>query len=140
MSMTARQVVEQAISDLLERESLVALGSVKTLEDSIGIWEWGKWALKGEGSGQHIKRQLKWMSSRSEMTAWEAIPEISDEEGMQIDKAVSSLAKTERDIIRRIYMLWESTHDIPNALRLPRNRVIQMRDMSLACIAGMMRK
>lgn len=140
MNMSARKVVVEAVIEWLEQDQLVQLGSTKELEDLIGIWLWGKWALKGDTSNQAIKRQLKFKTSRSEMTAWEALPDISDEEGMRIDAAVSALAPTERDIIRRIYVYWESTHDIPKALRMTRNRVIQMRDMALAFIAGRMKE
>lgn len=136
MNMTARQVVQNEIHDWLERDNLVALGSVKSMEEYLQIWEWGKWALKGDTSNQAIKRQLKFKTSRSEMSAWEAIPDISDDAGMRIDAAVSKLGPIERDIIRRVYVYWESTHDIPKALRIPRNRVIQMRDMALAFVAG----
>lgn len=131
-----KQVVAEAIMGWLERDQLVQLGSVKELEDMTGVWLWGKWALKGEASNQAIKRQLKFKTSRSEMTAWEALPDISDDEGMRIDAAVSALADTEREIIRRSYMFWESTHDIPKAMRMTRHQVMHLRDMALSYIAG----
>lgn len=101
----------------LEEEELAALGTLKQLEDSLLIWEWGKWALLGEPR-ERIAGQLRFRGSRPESTHWDSIPEISDETGLRIDAAITSLGSGRQLMLRRIYEFWQAPHEVAQKMRI----------------------
>lgn len=140
MGITAREVVASALIEWLERGDLAVLGSIKQLEDEAGVWEWGKWAVRGESNGQGVKAQIQYRGSPPESTAWDAIVDISDEEGMRIEAAMLPIDGETKEILRRVYMFWESTHDIPRMMKIPRNRMLDLRRAALESMVRNLQK
>ncbi len=134
---SVQQVVREELVRFLEAEDYVRLGSVQQLEDDIGIWQWGKAALLGDSTPLGIQRQIKFKARIQEgLSMWHAIDPMNDEEFQVMDRIISRLAQREREIIKRMYMYWESSRDAANEMRIPRHKFLSMQGMALAFIKG----
>jgi hypothetical protein len=137
MSMTARQIVNQELIAFLERDEFAALGGMKVLEDATLMWEWGKWALLGEPR-ERLAGQIRFRGSRPESTHWDSIIEISDDDGMRVDAAVSTLDDFDQYMLKRLYEFWETPHEVAERLRLSDSTFHRRRRDALEAVKKML--
>ena len=118
----------------------VLLDRVHDMEVATRIREWGKWSLLGNYPGTEIKPQIK-IAKGKDATEWDAIPLISDDEGMRMNEAMRPLDSVTKEILRRLYMECMSTHDAGKTMRpvVIRNEIIKRRDRALSYLMGRLR-
>ncbi len=104
---TARQIIASELIQWMEKADFQKFGQTQRMEEAIGIWEYGKWCAKGSFNRLGVKPQIKFRGSRPESSGWDAIADISDDEGMRIHAATIGLDAFQLDILERIYELWE---------------------------------
>jgi len=132
-----KKIIASEIKRWLDRESQCAQLTTADLEEQTRIRLWGKWALLGEGAGLQVKRQLKFEPrNKKDTTEWQALPLISDDDGMKIDRAVSRLDHQDREIVCRLYQYLHTSVKVSEQMRISRQAVMQRRDIALAYIAG----
>lgn len=135
-----KQVVARELQRWLQAEREAQQLSCSDLEDATQIKRWGKWAALGEHPNQGIKRQLKFRArTRESMSAWDAIVPLDDVEALRIEEALSHLPATDRQVLRRLYVYWQSTRYASQSMIIPREQLMDRRDMALAFIAGHLR-
>lgn len=135
MTRTARQVIQEEAFQWMEKQDFVALNVTHMLEQQIGIWEYGKWCAKGSFSRLGIKAQIKFRGSRPESTAWDAVSDISDDEGMRIHAATVGLSPTELEIVDRIYVQWQPVAIALQRMKIGSDRFYKVRSAALNFIA-----
>jgi hypothetical protein len=112
--------------------TVLAAAERKIIETDLRIWDFGKWALMGDGSSQHIRRQLQHRSSRGTPTFWETIMPMNDEEGVAFDRWLSrALGEMERKAILCAYQYHCSEDSGARTLRLTRKGFRTIRDAAL---------
>ena len=135
--MNAAQIVRAELERYMAAEQEAASLSTRDLEERIRIWRWGKWALLGEGSGQGIKRQLKFNPrNKSEMSEWQSIAPLDDDDAMIVDAAIAMLGAEDRRMLKDLYVYWRSVRQVSVSMRIRAPRLQERRDMALAFVCG----
>lgn len=138
--LTVRQVVQREIDNYLMTETQAQVLSTQELEKVTKIREFGKWALLGENAGLGVTRQIKFQArNKEEMSEWQALETVSDDEGLAIDAILALLEATDRKILKSLYQYGISTRKAAERLRMDRTILRNRRDIALAFIAGRMR-
>lgn len=131
MSNTARDIVAQELIRWLQAEDYNRFTETSRLENSIGMWEYGKWCARGKREKLGIQPQIKFRGSRPETTEWEGIPDISDDEGMRIHAATIGLDPRQIEILERVYVDWDPPHVAQRKMRMRGQRFYQLRREAL---------
>lgn len=104
---TARQIIASELINWIEKQDYTRLSNNQRLEEVTQIWEFGKWAAKGAKHKLGYTPQSDYSEGWPESTAWDAIIDISDDEGMRIHAATVGLSKYEFEILNRVYIQWQ---------------------------------
>jgi hypothetical protein len=136
---TAYKIIEEERARFLDAQDYfgftTALAKTQELEEAIGIWEFGKWCANGALERLDIKRQIKYQGTPPDHTAWDALINISDDEGMRIHAATVGLAQEALDLIYGIYRDWKPLETVRRELRMRRELFYKLRRDTLQEIA-----
>ena len=138
---TASQVVRNELERIFEAESEAQKLNTEELVRFTRIREFGKWALLGDNSGLDFKRQIKFQArNKDELTEWQVLPVVTDDEGLAMDRILCRLTLTDRTIILKLYKYGISTREAARQLRMDQTGLRIKRDQALAFIAGHLSK
>ncbi|WP_237133790.1 hypothetical protein [Pseudohongiella sp. O18] len=107
------------------------------LEDDIMIWSWGQWAREGIGANSYPAWVILMLQGWRECRA-KPYPDIDDDQAMRIDRLVSGLPESARNVCYSLYVCNRSINDIARIQRRSKHAVAQDRDFALATIWGAM--
>lgn len=133
MSMSSR-VIAQELIQWLERSDIARFTEVQRLENETQIWEYGKWCTQG-GCYLGIRSQIKYRGSPPDPSFRDSLRDLSDDEGMLIHAATTTLEVIERNIIKRVYVWGESLDDAPREMRIRKQDFFRLRKEALRKIA-----
>jgi len=136
MNMTARQVVQNELIRWLEREDCAVLGRTQQLEERCDIWRYAKWCRKGGLHRLGIKGQIDYRASRSEPTAWHALADLSDDEGMKIHAATVGLTAPAVRALKLFYEDWQTAEEAAKAMRIRKEDFLLLKRDALETMAN----
>jgi hypothetical protein len=145
---TARQVVVQAVVEWLERgdiedmarslrqleDGILLPGDRTRIEEDLGLWRFGKWALLGDtGPGQRLKALLEYRARVKESpTFWASIVPMTDDEAVPFDEIMCRLlTPKQRRAIQCTYQYHQSEDASARIMQINRYDYRVARDSGL---------
>lgn len=141
MTSTARQVIDEEVIKWLETADISRFCDVQRLEYLTNIWEYGKWCAKGAKHRLGYQPQIKYRGRPDQDVAvadWDAIPDISDDEGMRIHAATVGLDAVQLEILDRVYESWQPPHVAIEQMRVSESTFYRARREALEGIKNIL--
>jgi hypothetical protein len=130
---TARQIIANELAQWIDQSDYRRFGQTQRMEEQIGIWEYGKWTMRGQ-SGLGYKPQIKFRGSRPESTAWDSIVDISDDEGMRVHAATVGMESKRKLVLHKVYMYWQNEETVKKDMRISSDTFYRLRREALQYI------
>lgn len=144
--MTRAQFVYEEVAEArapkVEPDGLVVSLNTVSLENALLMREWGKWARNAQTTRLGFGRQ-PWVAEipssyvDDNNDADECLPDISDEYGMLIDRALLALDAYSRTLIVLYYQRRVGLNRIAKILHKSRQRIATDRDCALSALYGL---
>jgi hypothetical protein len=130
---TARQIIANELAQWIDQSDYRRFGQTQRMEEQIGIWEYGKWTMRGQ-PGLGYKPQIKFRGSRPESTAWDSIVDISDDEGMRVHAATVGMESKRKLVLHKVYMYWQNEETVKKDMRISSDTFYRLRREALQYI------
>ena len=113
--------------------------TISDFEDALNIWGWGRWARSCWFRTKYpewVKMVVGVRKDADPESFGRFIPEITDEYGETLDRAVSRLPERHRDVLVHFYVNRLETSEIAKDLNTSRYIVRQEREIALSILYG----